>query len=219
MILDVYLHGRRHQPANWQDTELFITALMENRPEPEPRPGAEPVTGRLAHALTEVFQSLPPATWPYGGQSAEFTFTQRPEGSTGGLLDFDGYLHAAVNAQTGHGALKWMLTRRSTVVMDPAIADQVWLSDNPAPPTKDPNVIADPGFPLYHHPRSTLPVDRIRAAVEEYCRAGTGHRPTCIDWTAGQLPGRRLDSPVAEAYITHCEDPWCEIPEPQHPAH
>ncbi|WP_353963350.1 Imm1 family immunity protein [Streptomyces sp. NBC_00198] len=38
-----------------------------------------------------------------------------------------------------------------------------------------------------------MPVDRIRAAVEEYCRAGTGHRPTCIDWTAGQMSGRRLD--------------------------
>ncbi|MEV5795671.1 MULTISPECIES: Imm1 family immunity protein [unclassified Streptomyces] len=219
MILDVYMHGRRHQPATWQETELLVTALVENVPEPEPHPDAKPVTGHLAQAISQVLEGMPQATWPYGGQTAEFTFTERSEGSTGGLLDFDSYLHVAVNARTGHGALMWMLTRGSTVAMDPSIADQVWLSDNPAPPSKDPNVIADPGFPLFHHPRSVLPVGRIRAAVEEYCRAGTGHRPTCIDWTPGQTSGRRLDSPVAEPYITHCEDPWCEIPEPEHPAH
>ncbi|MFJ4894991.1 Imm1 family immunity protein [Streptomyces sp. NPDC088788] len=219
MILDVYMHGRRHQPSTWQETQLLVTALVENVPEPEPHPDAKPVTGHLAQAISQVLEGLPQATWPYGGQTAEFTFTERSEGSTGGLLDFDSYLHVAVNARTGHGALKWMLTRGSTVAMDPSIADQVWLSDNPAPPSKDPNVIADPGFPLFHHPRSVLPVGRIRAAVEEYCRAGTGHRPTCTGWTPGQTSGRRLDSPVAEPYITHCEDPWCEIPEPEHPAH
>ncbi|MFF1441319.1 Imm1 family immunity protein [Streptomyces sp. NPDC058295] len=79
--------------------------------------------------------------------------------------------------------------------------------------------MADPGYPRFHHPRSTVPIARIRAAVEEYCRAGTGHRPTCVDWTPGDLAGRRLDTPIDEDFITRCEDPWCEISGSEHPAH
>jgi hypothetical protein len=41
LILDVYLHGRRHQPASWQETERLITAVVQNLPDPEPRQAAE----------------------------------------------------------------------------------------------------------------------------------------------------------------------------------
>ncbi|WP_241540014.1 hypothetical protein [Streptomyces sp. M41(2017)] len=175
MILDVYMHGRRHQPDTWQETELLVTVLVENVPEPEPHPDAKLVTGHLAEAISQVLKDLPQATWPYGGQIAEFTFTGRPEGSTGGLLDFDSYLHVAVNARTGHGALKWMLTRGSTVEMDPSIADQVWLSDNPAPPSKDPQ--------RHRRPRvSPLPPPAQRSTRRPHPRGRGGvlprrHRP------------------------------------------
>jgi hypothetical protein len=95
----------------------------------------------------------------------------------------------------------------------------VWISNNPAPPVVDPGVIADPGLPRYHQPRSTLPVARVRAAVKEFCRTGTGHRPSRVDWAMGHLGGRRLDTPVREEHIARCADPWCEVLEPGHLAH
>ncbi|MER5470066.1 Imm1 family immunity protein [Streptomyces sp. NPDC002685] len=190
MILNAYIDHRRLELTSWQATERVITTLVEPKP-----------------------------NWPYSNTTAEFTFAHRRQKTAAAAPHFDSYLHAAVNARTGYGALKWCLTQDSAIVMDAAIADRVWLSDNPAPPDLDPDVIADPGFPLSHHPRSTLPITRARAAVEEYCRTGTGHRPTCIDWTPGDLAGRRLDMPIERDFSNYCEDPWCEIPEPKHPTH
>ncbi|MFF1441318.1 hypothetical protein [Streptomyces sp. NPDC058295] len=111
MILDVYLHGQRHQPASWQETERLITAVVENLPDPEPRLVAEPVPQHVAVAVLKALESLPEASWPYGGQTAEFTFADRRENSEAEPRHFDSYLHVAVNARTGHGALKWLLTK------------------------------------------------------------------------------------------------------------
>jgi hypothetical protein len=46
--------------------------------------------------------------------------------------------------------------------------------------------LSDPGFSRYHDPRSTLPIAHIRAAVEEFCRTGTGARPECVHWVHGE---------------------------------
>jgi hypothetical protein len=222
LILNVYMYGRRHQPTSWQETERLITAVVENLPDPAPRQTAQSEPQHVVDELQRVLEGLPQPNWPYGGEIAEFTLAERQHASEGDMPHFDSYLHVAVNARTGYGALKWMLTQGSTVLTDASIGDQVWLSDNPAPPDINPDVISDPGFPRYHHPRSTLPVALVRAAVEEFCRTDTGHRPTCIEWTPGDLAGRRLDTPAEEAeedVITHCEDPWCTNSGQEHPAH
>lgn len=134
MILNVYIHGRRLEPTSWQETERVITTLVEDLPDFGPRRVAASVPPHMAEEVLEVFNSLPKPDWPYGGTTAEFTFAHGRQKAEDTMPRFDSYLHAAVNARTGYGALKWMLTQDSTVLMDAAIADQVWLSDNPAPP-------------------------------------------------------------------------------------
>ncbi|MER7735969.1 Imm1 family immunity protein [Streptomyces erythrochromogenes] len=39
---------------------------------------------------------------------------------------------------------------------------------------------------------STLPLAQIRAALEEFCRKGTGGRPECISWVKGEINGEIL---------------------------
>lgn len=86
-------------------------------------------------------------------------------------------LRVAVNQRTGHGALVWFVNPR---FRKGGIHDHVWVSDNPEPPDLDPRVVSDPCYPLFHDPSSALPIPRIRAALEEFCRAGTGERPECV---------------------------------------
>ncbi|MEU9079159.1 Imm1 family immunity protein [Kitasatospora sp. NPDC048538] len=50
-------------------------------------------------------------------------------------------------------------------------------------------VVFDPGDPRFHNPRSCLPVLEVRAALEEFCRMGTGNRPECIHWVRGYMNG------------------------------
>lgn len=186
----------------------LITEVVENLPDPEPPPKqeSEPAPAWVREAL----ESLPKPDWPDGGMTAQFIFAGQRLDMDDLTGQFDNYLHIAVNAATGYGALMWLVTEGTTVSVAPSIAEHVWISDNPYPPAFDPDVISDPGFPRYHHPHSTLPVGQIRAAVEEFCRNGTGHRPECISWTPGELSGRRLDTPEPEERITLCEDPWCD---------
>ncbi|WP_398900972.1 Imm1 family immunity protein [Streptomyces sp. 1114.5] len=37
-----------------------------------------------------------------------------------------------------------------------------------------------------------MPVPEVRAALEEFCRMGTGNRPECIRWVCGYMNGYRL---------------------------
>ena len=56
-------------------------------------------------------------------------------------------------------------------------------------------MVADVGEPRFHCLRSVLPAARIHAAVEEFCRVGTGGRPEYVDSVTGELSGRRSDDP------------------------
>ncbi|GAA2436084.1 hypothetical protein GCM10010191_58600 [Actinomadura vinacea] len=208
MNLTVYLGMQTFHPVTWPQAKRIITDLVE---QPTHLRSAESSEDSVPASVLKVFAELPKPDWPHGGQTAEFTLSAPSHEPIAFLPRFDSYLHVAVNPETGYGALKWMVTEDSTVFIDSHIADQVWLSDSPRPPITDPNVFADPGYPRYHHPRSTLPINRIRAAVEEFCRAATGHRPTCIDWTPGKLDGERLDTPrPRDESVDRCLDPWCE---------
>ncbi|MFE2568150.1 Imm1 family immunity protein [Streptomyces mirabilis] len=91
------------------------------------------------------------------------------------------------------------------------VYESVWISDNPQPPCFDPRVVSDPGYPLFHDPASALPLERVRAALEEFCRAGTGERPECISWAPGDANGQRLDrAPMVE----QVEDPVIDWGQP-----
>ncbi|GIM90889.1 Imm1 family immunity protein [Paractinoplanes toevensis] len=93
----------------------------------------------------------------------------------------DNYLQVGVNSFSGYGGLVWLG------------GGGCWVSDNPEPPGFDPFVLSNSGGPLSFHPESTLPVARIRAAVEEFCRAATGERPSGVRWVPGGMSGERDD--------------------------
>jgi hypothetical protein len=115
-------------------------------------------------------------------------------------------LRVAVGEGHEYGALIWFpdddFPRKGGVY------DSVWISDNPAPAADGPRVVADPGYPLFHDPASVLPVSQVRAAVEEFCRAGTGDRPGGVAWVAGHMNGQRLDRPPIVEEVEDPEIDW-----------
>ncbi|MEQ4721484.1 Imm1 family immunity protein [Nonomuraea sp. B19D2] len=219
MILSAFMHGRVRYAESWPEMMRLVMEVVENLPDPESEPDPEPIPEALAASILEIIDSLPEPSWPAGGMTAEFAFIKQRQDPDDLPHQFDNYLGISVNAATGYGALMWFVTDDTTLPVAPSIAEHVWVSDNPHPPAFDPHVFSDPGFPRYHYPRSTLPVAQIRAALEEFCRTGTGQRPECIDWTPGDLGGGRLDTPEPEERIMYCEDPWCEMAGTQHPEH
>ncbi|MGW3346303.1 Imm1 family immunity protein [Nonomuraea rubra] len=205
MILNAFMHNKIRHAETWPEMMQLITEVVENAPDPEPRPKPKEAPPKW---VLEAIESLPKPSWPDGGMTSAFVLTERRLNMDDQPHGFDNYLQITVNAATGYGALMWFVTEGSSVPAAPDIAEHVWISDNPHPPAFDPDVFSDPGFPRFHHPRSTLPVAQIRAALEEFCRTGTGQRPECINWTPGDLSGRRLDMPEPEEEIDEWEHPW-----------
>ncbi|MFI8100480.1 Imm1 family immunity protein [Streptomyces sp. NPDC086023] len=72
-------------------------------------------------------------------------------------------------------------------------ADSIWVSVNLDPLAFDPELMSDPWTPTYMHRTSALPIPVLRAAIEEFCRNGTGDRPTCIQWIEGNFDGTILE--------------------------
>ncbi|MFJ5123151.1 Imm1 family immunity protein [Kitasatospora sp. NPDC088548] len=122
------------------------------------------------------------------GDDARFMFSDRRY--AGGTDAPNNFLHVAVNSLTGFGALIWFVSDDHPV--RGGVFDHVWVSDNLNPPSFDPRVVSDPGEPRFHDPRSCLPISEVRAALEEFCRTGTGNRPECIYWVRGYMNGYRL---------------------------
>jgi hypothetical protein len=108
-----------------------------------------------------------------------------------------GYLlSVSVNVHTGYGSLVWYVI---TTSLRKGVEDGIWVTDNPHPPDVDPRVLADDYMQDFHEPRNTLPLNRIRAAVEEFSSAGTGSRPRSVDWAeAVDLYGRRTPYGLAD---------------------
>ncbi|MGW1668812.1 Imm1 family immunity protein [Streptomyces sp. NPDC002324] len=126
------------------------------------------------------------------GESACFMFADSRHTADTFTWWPDNFLQISVNSVTGYGGLIWYVgEERAEASMD-VISKHVWISDNPEPPDFDPRVVSDPGFPLFFDPRSVLPVLQVRAALEEFCRTGTGGRPESIGWVRGETSGRRL---------------------------
>lgn len=116
----------------------------------------------------------------------------------------DNLLQVAINRSTGFGALIWGVTMKSP--RKGGIYDSVWISDNPQPPNFDPQLISDPGYPLFHDPHSALPLSQVRKALEEFCETGTGDRPECVNWIEGYFNGQRLDRDPIVNRLESAED-------------
>ncbi|MGW4897933.1 Imm1 family immunity protein [Kitasatospora sp. NPDC004240] len=103
-------------------------------------------------------------------------------------------LCVSANAATGYGALIWCAIP-GRGIEDREICKTLWISDNPQPPEADPYLVADPGYVSFHDRASAIPLAQVRSAVQEYISAGTGQRPKCVTWVAGEITGRRADRP------------------------
>ncbi|WP_352231334.1 Imm1 family immunity protein [Actinomadura sp. NBRC 104412] len=136
------------------------------------------------------------------GEEACFSFSERRLSHSNAVAG--SYLRFAVNVTTGYGGLIWNLDQ----IVPGKPEDRIWISDNPEPPDFDPRVVSDPGYPLFHDPRSTVPLAHVRSALEEFCHVGTGDRPNCIRWVRGELNGQRYDGkPESDAFHSPY-DPW-----------
>lgn len=165
MILNARIHGKYHYAESWPEKYDLISEVMEN----------------LRFERTD-------SPWVDPGEIAEFMFaTQRRTDSSDWWPD--NHLQISVNSATGFGGLVWFAMRDQVPEGD--IAEYIWISDNPSPPSFDPRVVADPGVPHFFDPRSAIPAEDVRAALEEFCKKGTGDRPECIHWVQGDLDGTR----------------------------
>ncbi|WP_326575261.1 Imm1 family immunity protein [Actinacidiphila glaucinigra] len=101
------------------------------------------------------------------------------------------FLVVSINKETGYGGLIWFVNAGYPGPETDEVLDNIWVSDNPNPPDFDPGVVSNPDEPYWFDLRSTLPAEQIEAAVEEFCRVRTGIRPECVQWTLGEVSGRR----------------------------
>jgi len=163
MFLNAYVDDQWHNAETAQE----VTSLLSE------------VIAALKHESDHPLGAVNPGTIAVLCFADE-RFSHKDWGTNGAK----GNLVIAVNKETGYGALMWDWGPGD---------DQVWVSDNPEPPDFDPRVVADPGYPLFHDPASTLPIQKFREVLEEFCFAGTGERPTGVRWVRSDPCGRRED--------------------------
>ncbi|MFD8767103.1 Imm1 family immunity protein [Streptomyces mirabilis] len=168
MILNAVIHGRYHYAESWPEKARLVDEVMENmRSERRDQP------------------------WISPGEIATLMFADRRHSESVDDWWPDNTLQVAVNLESGYGGLVWFVTQERA--MKDEISEHIWVSDNPNPPDFDPRVVSDPGVPFFFDPRSALPIDRVRAALEEFCRHETGDRPECIRWVHGEMNGQRYE--------------------------
>ncbi|RVX40558.1 immunity protein Imm1 of predicted polymorphic toxin system [Nonomuraea polychroma] len=182
MILSVLFNNEVHYSESWDATSRLITEAMESlRGEEQEADGAF-----------------------YPGDDAWFRLAERGDSDEAPVAK--SYLRVAINRHTGYGAAVWFVNQEFPKGGE--IYESVWISDNSEPPDFDPRVVSDPHYPLFHDPTSTLPIPRIRTVVEEFCRVGTGERPECISWVAGEMNGQRFDRPPITEFVEDPEIDW-----------
>jgi Immunity protein Imm1 len=167
MILEVWIHGEHRYVETWPAFAALNDEIVNN-----------------------LAVENPDSPWVAPGEHAQLVIARERRPDPYGEPWPDNWLAVTVNATTGYGGLTWC--RPASTAPQPTgdeIADYVWVIDNPSPPDFDPRVVSDPGVPYFYHPRSTLPVTLIRAALEEFCHTGTGDRPECVHWVHGHANG------------------------------
>jgi hypothetical protein len=151
------------------------------------------VSALIAHVMGNLRGERTDLDWISAGDDAVFSWANARH--TNDTFDWwpDNYLHVAANPSNGYGGLIWYVSAERAGRVQDGISDHTWVSDNPNPPEFDPRVVRDPSFPRFHDPRSAIPVSLVREAVEEFCRVGTGDRPTCVKWVRSDTHGARLE--------------------------
>ncbi|WP_170201564.1 Imm1 family immunity protein [Actinocorallia herbida] len=215
MNLHVEMDRSRYFSVSWERAEKLIGEVMGDLPDLRPPGSPEPGNEQVPPEVLEAFAKLPELNRPYGGTVASFVF-DAPDRDLY-QWSYDSCLMVAFNAMTGYGAFLWVARAESGLHIDPGEPEHVWwLSDGSCPPSTDPHVRNPLQTPPYHDPRCALPAPQVRAVLEEFCRTGSGHRPTSIEWTPGDGYGQRLDGPrllpaPAQEGIDHLvisDDPW-----------
>jgi hypothetical protein len=149
------------------------------------------VSEAMANLKSEGHVMVNGRPYPTNGGVAYFSFADRRLSGEGGPDTYpDNGIAVSVNRSTGYGALVWFVTPR---FKRGGIYDSAWVSDNPEPPGFDPRVVADPSDSVFHEPANTLPLPRIKEALEEFCQIGTGDRPESIKWVQSSLIGKRME--------------------------
>jgi hypothetical protein len=175
MILNVVIGPDRRYAETWPEMSSLIAEVMDN----------------LKGERTDVIDGI---SYELAGDVARFACSDQRHDSATRLPDGSNWpsneLVVAVNRVTGYGALVWFVNRR--YARTGGIHDRIWVSDNPQPPGFDTRVVSDPWASEFHDPRSTLRLPQIRAALEEFCRTGTGDRPQSVTWVeAADFNGKR----------------------------
>lgn len=102
-------------------------------------------------------------------------------------------LSVGINFSSEYAGILWYcegsISERVSAEAGHDVANHAWVSLNPSPPEWDPKVLSDPGSPAFFDRASVLPLSDIRPVVEEYCREGTGFRPTQVQWVKGHYTG------------------------------
>ncbi|MFF7278889.1 Imm1 family immunity protein [Streptomyces griseorubiginosus] len=105
----------------------------------------------------------------------------------------DNVLSIGINFSSEYAGILWYcegtVSHRVSAEVGHDVANHAWVSLNPTAPDSDPKVLSDPGCPTFFDRVSALPLSSIRPVVEEYFRAGTGFRPTQVQWTKGHYTG------------------------------
>ncbi|MEU3984139.1 Imm1 family immunity protein [Streptomyces sp. NPDC026672] len=121
------------------------------------------------------------------GSIASFHVFDLPEGTEVPAVA-ENSLIVGVNRDSGYGGMIWW---GEEIPEDP---DQFyWVSHNETPPSFDPRVTSDPGYPLWYERCNVVPVDRVEAALKEFC-FNQGKRPTVVDWEPSTANGQRLNA-------------------------
>ncbi|WP_169814745.1 Imm1 family immunity protein [Nocardia crassostreae] len=70
-------------------------------------------------------------------------------------------LTVAISADRTCGALVWMPSGH--LLAKGGVYGNIWISDNPEPPSVDPELFGDAHTGRMHDPASAVPIDRVRA--------------------------------------------------------
>ncbi|MEU8779969.1 Imm1 family immunity protein [Streptomyces sp. NPDC048606] len=150
----------------------------------------EEMLGLTSRVIEEMAKGNADSGPQYSGVTATFCMSKKRHTTSDAASLPDNFLTASVNGSSGYGALTWFTSSNRLGAKE--LVAHTWVSDNPNPPIFDPIVVGDSGSPVFHDRRSTLPIQEVTAAVEEFCRVGTGARPESIDWVAGTPAGHRI---------------------------
>jgi Immunity protein Imm1 len=170
MILTVSIHGQYRHAESWAEMSALISEVMTT----------------LGYEKHDTGGISPGEQACFGFGDTKYSSATTPDWG-------DNFLYVAYNSESGYGGFTWFVSAERAEISGGGMYDDVWVSDNPESPNFDPRVVSDPGYPLFYHPRSALPGERVREVLEEFCRVGTGERPKSIGWVRGDTNGQRLD--------------------------